>query len=159
MQELRERGVYITLTSGGRNALDFHIAYYLGRLAGVDPAGCFHVISKDTGFDPLIQHLKAKGISVARSISVEAMPCFAGRKESRPLPRKRTDDELFDLVVADLQRRKTARPRRSRTLLTTIHATCGKDVAAGKIESVYNALVKRGYVKVEGAKVTYDLPS
>ncbi|NJM12255.1 MAG: hypothetical protein HC889_10560 [Synechococcaceae cyanobacterium SM1_2_3] len=60
MQELGERAEYVVLETSGRNALDFHIAYYLGALASAEPSGFFHIISGDTGFDPLIQHLKKK---------------------------------------------------------------------------------------------------
>jgi len=60
MQELGENAKYIKISGNGPNALDFHIAYYIGALATQDPSGYFHVISKDTGFDPLITHLKAK---------------------------------------------------------------------------------------------------
>ena len=47
----------VRLTEPGKNALDFHIAYYLGQLALKEPDAFFHIVSKDTGFDPLIQHL------------------------------------------------------------------------------------------------------
>src|SRR5688500_4223626 len=90
MQEFGDRGRYIVLEAGGSNALDFHIAYYLGVLAKDDSAGIFHVISKDTGFDPLLQHLSGKGIACARSVSIEAMPCFskttAGKNNSKQTP-------------------------------------------------------------------------
>jgi len=57
---------YITLSTVGKNALDFHIAYYLGVLTTSEPEAKFHIISKDTGFDPLLQHLTEKGIFVER---------------------------------------------------------------------------------------------
>ena len=37
-------------------------------------SGFFHV--KDTGFDPLIKHMKANKIFAVRSISIEEMPCL-----------------------------------------------------------------------------------
>ncbi|MGB5064927.1 MAG: PIN domain-containing protein [Candidatus Competibacter sp.] len=76
MQELGEKTEYVVLETSGRNALDFHVAYYLGMLVSVDSSGFFHIILKDTGFDPLIQHLKSKKIFAARSVSIEEMPCF-----------------------------------------------------------------------------------
>ena len=48
----------IRLTLTGRNALDFTLAYYVGRAVLSDPTGYFHIISKDTGYDPLVEHLK-----------------------------------------------------------------------------------------------------
>src|SRR5262245_32505198 len=48
----------VLIQGSGCNALDFHIAYYIGRLSTESPGATFYVISKDTGFDPLIKHLK-----------------------------------------------------------------------------------------------------
>src|SRR5712691_5040088 len=42
----------VRLTSAGKNALDFTLAYYVGRAVAADPTGCFYIISKDTGYDP-----------------------------------------------------------------------------------------------------------
>ena len=52
------------------NALDFHIAFHVGQIAGTDPQGFFHIISKDKGYDPLLAHLKEAGIQGARSESI-----------------------------------------------------------------------------------------
>lgn len=171
MQELGERAEYIVLETSGRNALDFHIAYYLGVLASIEPSGFFHIISKDTGFDPLIEHLKSKKIFAARSASIEEMPCFAAhppvtqqpniqiiQQKSNIIQSRPTIEELIDTAVDDLIKRKASKPRTPKTLLSTIHARCGKDIPSSDIDAVYEALVKRGYVRVEGTKITYALP-
>lgn len=66
LQALGDRAQYIKVGGSGRNALDFHIAFYIGELAARDPEAWFHIISKDTGFDPLIKHLKTRNIRVQR---------------------------------------------------------------------------------------------
>jgi hypothetical protein len=158
MQELGSRGEYIVLETPGSNALDFHIAYYLGVLTAADPAGFFHIISKDTGFDPLMQHLRRRKISVARSEAMEEMPCF--KKPAPPLQEKhvkpkKSTEELFKLVVEDLHRRKNSKPRSAKTLRSTIHARCGKDLPNAEIDAVWQALLKQGYIKINGEKVSY----
>ena len=65
---------YVLLESGGSNALDFHIAYYIGVLSAQDPAAQFHIISKDKGFDPLIRHLKLRGVVAQRFPSIMSIP-------------------------------------------------------------------------------------
>ncbi len=158
VQELRERATYVTLKSGGSNALDFHIAYYLGTLVTADPTGSFHIISKDTGFDPLIRHLKAHGIAVSRSVSIETLP--GSRSVAKTgLPQDKTDEKSVNEVIADLVKRKAARPRTRKTLLNTIHAKLGKNLDMSRIEAVYEILVQQGYVKTDGLKVSYNLPT
>lgn len=163
MQKLGERGQYVQMTKAGGNALDFHVAYYLGVLSRTDPAGIFHLISRDTGFDPLIEHLQAEKVQVSRSASIDAMPCFQARKSARQAARTEAavatePDELIREVVADLARRKAAKPRTEKTLLSTIHARLGKGRAAEDIQLVLQGLQVRGYVAVEGGKVSYALP-
>ena len=172
MQQLGERAEYVVLETSGRNALDFHIAYYLGMLVSLDSLGFFHIISKDTGFDPLIQHLKIKKIFAARSESVEEMPCFkipspttsqskvvVSQQKPNIIQSKPKLEELFNVAVDDLIKRKASKPRTPKTLWSTIYAKCGKNISSNDIDAVYEALVKQGYVRIEGAKVTYALPA
>lgn len=56
----------VRLTASGRNALDFMLAYYIGRAVAADPAGSFHIISKDTGYDPMIEHLRSRHVRIRR---------------------------------------------------------------------------------------------
>jgi hypothetical protein len=42
----------VRLTTSGRNALDFALAYYVGRAVMTDPTSHFHIVSGDTGFAP-----------------------------------------------------------------------------------------------------------
>ena len=76
MQAMRERADYVRICGNGPNALDFHIAFYIGQLSGNDPDGFFHIISRDTRFDPLVEHLKARKIRACRSASIAGMPLF-----------------------------------------------------------------------------------
>jgi hypothetical protein len=170
MHQLRERAQYILLETPGANALDFHLAYYLGVLTTADPLGFFHIISKDTGFDSLIQHMKTRKLCVARSISIEAMPGFrpvsvstvdaqavvAHPPEPDVIPA--TVADLIPIAIEDLIKRKASKPRTAKTLLNTLHAKLGKQRPITDIEAVYQALIERGCIRVEGLKVSYALP-
>ena len=56
----------IRVDKDGKNAVDFALAYYLGRKTVADPMTFFHVVSKDKGFDALIEHLKDRQIKIRR---------------------------------------------------------------------------------------------
>ncbi|WP_350446473.1 PIN domain-containing protein [Pseudomonas solani] len=171
MQRFGSRAEYVQLETPGLNALDFHLAFYMGQLTVEDSVAFYHVISRDKGFDPLIRHLKGKGILAARSESIEEMPCFNPPAAAIPAPTKlepvrlvvaegkTIDDSTLKLVVADLVARKAARPRTIRTLLNTIHSKVGKATDISEVEGIYKALRQRGYVKEAGDKVSYALPT
>ena len=57
---------YIQIQGSGPDAVDFHIAFYIGRLASAHPGATFDIISKDKGFDPLVKHLGKLGIGCRR---------------------------------------------------------------------------------------------
>lgn len=161
MHDFGERAKYVRMQLQGPNALDFHIAYYLGSLAAKDSEGFFHIISRDTGFDPLIRHLKDNGIFSARSESVEVMPCF-GVQSNAEASREEGEttnglQSLVKMVVDDLIKRKAAKPRKVMTLRSTVLARIGKP-AASQLDAVVAALVREGYVTTQGDKVSYHLP-
>ena len=164
IQRLGERGGYVEMSTAGANALDFHIAYHLGRLAHADPGGYFHVISKDRGFDPLIAHLKASHILAARSESIEAMPCFVLPSPATVVPGLPEGDggrdtDLIRRVFDDLVRRGASRPKTYSKLRNTVHSCCGKERTVDKVDAVIGALVNCKHIRVDGESVSYALPT
>jgi hypothetical protein len=152
MQGLGADAEYVLLEASGSNALDFHIAYYIGLLSAQDSSAFFHIVSKDTGFDPLVKHLKTKGVFAHRSASVSSIPYF------KPVPPAGSDAQI-EAVVAHLVKLKAARPRAEKTLLSTLHALFKKELSDHQLAALFASLCKRGIVKVDGSKVSYALPS
>jgi hypothetical protein len=68
--KLGERFVLTEISGTGPNALDFHIAYYLGEILAHDPAHRCVILSKDKGFDPLVKHLVGRGFAVSRAATL-----------------------------------------------------------------------------------------
>lgn len=54
------------IEGSGKNALDFHIAFQLGRTFETDPNTECIVLSRDKGFDPLLMHLNKNGLNCRR---------------------------------------------------------------------------------------------
>ena len=67
----------------GKNALDFHIAFQLGRTIEVAPATECFVLSRDKGFDPLLSHLNKNGLKCQRVNSLDELmvPAVAAKPE------------------------------------------------------------------------------
>jgi hypothetical protein len=77
----------VKLKSSGKNALDFALAYYLGRAVLADPTAYFHLISKDGGFDSLIEHLRERHVHVQRHAScAELTFTWPGKKSLVSVP-------------------------------------------------------------------------
>jgi hypothetical protein len=64
--QLGEQFVSLDIEDQGKNALEFHIAFYLGEFLAASPTTNCIVLSKDKGFDPLIKHLCGRGFHVQR---------------------------------------------------------------------------------------------
>lgn len=171
MQAMGSRARYLQISGNGSNALDFHIAFYIGELASRDPGAFFHIISKDTGFDPLIAHLKSRKILSARSKSIADMPIFktpgpaptsttlatpAKPGQTPQKPKKNPSDRVAE-AVKDLVRRGNARPRTVKTLSGTLHALFDKALSDIEITALIDALVAKKHIAIDGTKVTYTL--
>src|SRR3546814_3242069 len=82
---------------------------YIGKIASEEPKAFFHIISKDTGFDPLIAHLKSNKIFSCRSASLDGIPILKGLTGA-------SRDDQVDAVVAKLKGMPKSRPQRDKTL-------------------------------------------
>ena len=152
LQRMGSKAEYIKISGTGSNALDFHIAFYIGQIAASDPTAYFHIISKDSGFDPLIQHLKTKKISAIRSQDVSQIPLVKITHAKDPA-------EKIALIVTKLQQQATSRPRTVKTLLSTVNALFQKQLGEPELDALLKELQAKGFVTVTDTKVSYSLPT
>lgn len=152
LQRMGSKAEYVRITGNGSNALDFHIAFYIGQLAEREPGSYFHIVSKDTGFDPLIQHLRSKKILAGRVKTVLDIPLVkATNAQSIP--------ERLDVVVNNLRQRGPNKPRVLKTLSNTISTLFQKQLSEQDLAVLLAELQKTGIVTLNGTKVSYSLPS
>ncbi|MDR7135316.1 hypothetical protein J2X06_002525 [Lysobacter niastensis] len=151
LQRLGPNASYVKISGNGSNALDFHVAYYMGQLAASDPDAYFHIISKDTGFDPLIAHLRAKKILACRSRAVSDMPIVKAANSKSP-------SEKLAVVVSNLKQRGAAKPRTVKTLSSTISSLFQKALQEDELAALLKLMEKHGLVAISGTKVAYSLP-
>jgi PIN domain len=152
LQRLGPRAEYVKIAGNGSNALDFHIAFHIGHLAAQDSTAFFHIISKDTGFDPLIQHLKERKVFASRSRDVSEIPLLKAANS-------KTMIEKIDVVVANLQQRGASMPRTLKTLTSTINSLFQKQLTEETLTALLKGLQTKGLITVKDTKVTYALPA
>lgn len=160
VQALGTQAEYVQIAGTGRNALDLHIAYYIGRLAAQHPDSQFHILSKDRDYDVLIKHLNATGVQCRRSASLDDIPTLkahAPQKSTPPRPAPRAETDPLANVIAHLRNLKNSRPRKLKTLASTLKARFVKSGAEREVQALVEALQQRGVVQVSGTNVTYLL--
>lgn len=148
VQALGSSAEYVQIDGNGRNALDFHIAYYLGSISANEASGESFVISKDTGFDPLMRHLKTKGILCRRLTSIGEIP---GLKEAALKP----SSEPTQRILANLLKRGSARPRTLKTLRSSIKHLLDEKGTDDTVNRVVEDLERLNAIKLTDGKVTY----
>lgn len=151
MQQLGDNATYVRMAGSGRNALDFHIACYLGEMAAAEPDAHYYIVSKDKGFDPLVRHLNERDVRPIRVRRVHGL-------ETIPALRHANVDDLearIDTIVTGIVARASARPKRVKTLSNSINALFAKQLHAEEVAVLVDALQDRGYIAVNGSKVSY----
>ncbi|MBT5707453.1 MAG: hypothetical protein HOI66_14145 [Verrucomicrobia bacterium] len=146
MQRLGQNAEYVKIGGNGSNALDFHIAFFIGKLSERDPSGSFHIISKDTGFDPLIKHLNGRNILAQRAKTLTEV---SSQDSSRG---------NIDAIVKQLRVRGKSRPRKVKTLANTIKAFSKKALNDTEVMALIDQLKEQNLITIEKDNVSYKQP-
>ena len=175
----------VRLGTAGRNALDFTLAYYVGRAAVLDPSGFFHIISRDTGYDPLIVHLRSQHIRAHRhpdftslqnllnplspAVAIPAsMPAPVSAKAVKapklqkapkpPTPIAPPLDERASHALEHLRGHPKNRPARESTLASHMRTLFGNKITEEEAATVVETLRGAGHVAItDKGRVTYRL--
>ena len=61
-----QRATLVPIARAGKNALDFHLSFYMGYIAARSPQANFVVISNDKGYLPMLEHAQSLGFSAGQ---------------------------------------------------------------------------------------------
>jgi len=114
--------------------------------------GYFHIISKDTGYDLLIKHLKEKKILINRYAHLEDIPAL---KQSGC--EFLSINEKINIVVNYLIKRGNAKPRKVETLSNTINSLCSRRLNKEEINNIILTMSKNKYITIDNEKIIYTL--
>lgn len=168
MQKLGSHAEYVRIARSGPNAVDMHIAYYVGRLLEKEPHAALFIISRDTDFDPLVEYLQARGSSCRRVKSINELTKFVPRtpvapksasRAAPPSPAKKAQSDRLAPVIKHLHSLR-GKPSTRKTLVTTIGSYFkqhGGALADKVIEQLIDELIRLKYVSQAGPKVSYHL--
>jgi hypothetical protein len=148
-QKLGGKLEWIKIDGNGSNALDFHIAYYLGNQIERNPNNEYLILSKDKGFDPLIRFITKQNVKCRRINSII---------EIAPPVKSDSPNEEYRKVLDNLKKiEKVKRPRRRNTLTKHIKTLLGKTLTDEICNEIIDRLFIEGVLSEENSKLIYGL--
>jgi hypothetical protein len=176
MQMLGANAEYVKIARTGKNAVDMHIAYYVGRLLEKEPAAVIHIISKDTDFDPLIEYLRAKGSICKRVKTIAEVPKHAAPRPAAPVG-KVAAKHATHAPTAHVPSPRRPHAEKLAPIIKHLHSLSGKPATSKKLTQtiatyfkqhggalgdktvalILDELVRLKYVSQDGTKVSYHL--
>ena len=147
IQPLGKNVEWIQINGSGKNALDFHIAYYLA-MHKAQPDLEHYIISKDAGFDPLIAHANGLGQKVRRVVS------FADVFEKIGLG-KELEGKYKKVKEILMKQQKTRRPKSRKTLSSFIETTFQKKISTAETNKLIENLFRGGLLEEKSKRISY----
>lgn len=137
----------IRLKATGTNALDFLIAFHVGKLWQETPDAVFYIISRDTDSNSLIKNLQAIGVDIHRR------PCIADVEKEVPAGTPSMADLVATATVG--LGKNPHRPSTLKKLRNVLRVS--KDLSEEQLLELIGALTESGVIQVVGNKVSYHL--
>jgi hypothetical protein len=146
---------WIVIGGDGKNAADFHIAYYIGAYSEKEPGASFSILSEDKGYDPLIRHLVSKGITCKR---IEDIDEFTKPKKL-PRHKKNIDEIAADLETYFIKCDKKTRPKKHAKFMAFVKSRYKLD--DDSVLVVKDKMIANKLIEINDDKIMYlvdDLP-
>jgi hypothetical protein len=141
LHQYHDQVTWIESEGASRNALDLVLAYHVGVQAKTDPQGYFHILAQDRDYDALIKHLRTNGILASRDEAFGNIPALVVFKRF-------SLDERVKWVVGRFEKNNASRPKQKKSLLTTIHAFCRKELSDAEVQQILTAMVARKLIEL-----------
>jgi len=146
-QRFGDRLEWIKIDGNGPNALDFHIAYYLGKMIKEKPNNSYIILSKDKGFDPLLNYIQKEKVECKRINSileiVEDINDFKYKNE-------------LDKILENLRKIEKSKLPRKRKSLKTYIISLLKQENEVIISTIVDQLFIAKYLSEENSNLKYE---
>lgn len=147
-QPLGEAVKWVQVSGNGRNALDFFIAFFVGKDIAADSSKNFIIYSKDTGYDPLINYLNQNGIKIRRIVSFQELN---KNKEIK------VDEAEINKVKEYLKKVAANKRPKKRASLTSFISSRMKGTSSDDLNRIIEDLFIKKIVYEENGMIKYSL--
>lgn len=141
----------IRMQHTGKNALDFYLSFYLGKISEIDSQADVCILARDSGYDVLVEHLNSvyDGIDIIRSVNANQLSLAYDLYD-----KIESDIEQIQLVVQENQNNLCNRSNR-------VEMKTEYDLAQSLEEKIPKTLIHDCYILVFDAIVNSEvfLPS
>jgi hypothetical protein len=146
-QKLGDRVEWQRVEGNGSNALDFYIAFQLGRIIEKSPNLHCIVLSKDKGFEPLLRHLNKNGLECKRINSLLELDPKTATTEDPNYKR------VFELLSKS---EKKSRPRKRAKLSQHISSMFQKNIPQADVDRIIDILFANKMISESNNTLTYE---
>ena len=152
--KLGSRFVQVDVESQAKDALGFHLAFYLGELLGKTAKAECVILSKDGDYVPLVKHLLVRKFDVRRASTLaEAYPVAKSRAKAVSAQPVDVDQVVHFLSATE----KKKRPHKREALITHIaHHFKTRGVSSPDAEAFVAELLATRRIAEGSGKVTYN---
>ncbi len=153
----------VGITTMGPNNLDFHLTFYLGKFNETTPKEVeFDVISNDTGFDGIVEHLNtlqrvSKRVSFIKSDTTTPKEVFKPKVE--PIIQKKMSQTTTHVISRIEHISDPIRPKTKEKVLNSILSYTRSLENAIQPEEVFQELIEHRKIKLNGTEITYNIPA
>lgn len=166
-----ERAHLIRLEKSGKNALDFYLSYYLGQITATDHNATIGIVSRDGGYDILVEHILANqhAQNIVRLVNVDEIqttPPPILIEQNQNIARKPILP-IFQAALTALRAPDAFRPTRLHNLQLNLRKHILRDLIAEQneteqdntIQIIINKLQKQGFIQIDEIRetLTYHL--
>ncbi len=158
--KLGDRFLPIDIEGQGKNALDFHIAFYLGEYLAANSRASCTILSKDKGFDPLVKHLRKRGFAVRRVATVaDAVGANAKAKGKAEASASTAEHPpTFEDIVQWLKNMQArTRPAKRKGLLAHLKSHFGRKISEAELDKLIDQLIAKKKLSDAAGKLAYQL--
>lgn len=150
---------WVDIEGQGKNALDFHIAYYIAKKDAENNVQHF-ILSKDKGFDPLISHInKEKSYNIVQRI-ITLDEIQENEKDKELKTNTKDIDQKIEKALNNLKSvQSTKRPKSEKALKAHIQVLSRKENWNDEeIQKIINELYRNKNIsKSSNNRISYNI--